>query len=101
MERAAWILAVLLSITVLGQQLVVERTLRRTQLSHQAQINFTCHETIGALRTTLREAKEVLQASERMRVECREAVGHARLRQRWIEKNLGISELLEDEGIGE
>jgi len=94
-ERVGWILMVLLTVTVLGQRILHVQAAARRERSRNAKALFVCQETIGALRTTLREAGETLRVSERMRHECHEAIGLAALRQRFLLEHLGLSEFPE------
>lgn len=94
-ERTGWILAVLLSVTVLGHTILHGRAAERALVSRYAKTEFAQREAIGALRTALRETRETLLVSERMRHECHEGIGLAHLRQRFLLEHLGLSEFPE------
>lgn len=90
-ERAAWILVVLLTATVGWYRLdaamrvvALERVTTKRMLSTQA-------ETIGALRSAMRDAKTVALAAHEARVDCEQGLGLAALRQHWLDKELGLS----------
>ena len=90
-ERAVWI-SVVLSVAAVGGYLF-DRT------SHSLAIERAAHsrivdaqsETIGALRSALRDAKTVALAAHAARKDCEQGLGLAALRQSWIDKQLGLS----------
>ena len=97
-ERAAWILALVATITVLSTSLFAERRVNAAEHRAYERAVFKQGEAIGALRTALQGARETLLVSERMRHECHEGIGLAQLRQRFLLEHLGLSESLEGPG---
>lgn len=97
-ERAAWALALVATITVLGHSLQAERRVNVAERRAYERTVFKQNEAIGALRTALQGARETLLVSERMRRECHEGIGLSHLRQRFLLEHLGLSEYPEDVG---